>query len=143
MQIKRVPRGYMVRLDEGEEVFSLLGDFINRHDIESGWISGIGTFSAAGLSYFDATDNQYKTRSFNEKLEVLSLEGNVAISDEAPFFHLHAVLGREDLTTIGGHLMSGITSMTMEIFVADFETKIIRKEDPGNGLNLLNLNPIE
>ena len=48
--------------------------------------------------------------------EVLSLAGDIALEGRQPKLHLHAVLGRRDGSTVGGHLLTGVVRPTLEAF---------------------------
>ena len=137
MEIKRTPKGYLLRLDQGDELFASLSSFVDIHKIESGNFSGIGTISELDLSFYNSETKQYETKTVNETLEVASLSGNCALNDGAPFFHAHGVFSKRDCSTIGGHVQRAITAMTMELFFVDFETNVDRNDDPETGLKLL------
>lgn len=55
-------------------------------------------------------------RRLDEPLEIVSLNGTVS----AARCHVHIALSREDLSTVGGHLMPGcIVNTTCELVVAE------------------------
>jgi predicted DNA-binding protein with PD1-like motif len=51
--------------------------------------------------------------------------------------HLHAVLGRRDGSTIGGHLLRGEVWPTLEVIVAEVGPELTKRIDPQTGLALL------
>ena len=139
MQTKRIPKGFLIRLDQGDELFASLASFADIHEIQSGSFSAIGTVSDLDLSFFNTQTKQYETKTISESLEVVSLTGNCALSDEAPFFHVHGVFGKHDCTTVGGHIQRAVTGMTLEIFFTDYETRVERVDDDNTSLKLLRL----
>lgn len=139
MQIKRLPKGYIIRLDQGEDLYQSLEVFVDMHRIQSGHISGIGMIRELELGYFDVEQAEYERQSYQENMEVLSLSGTITEFNDRPFYHIHGVFGRKDFSTVGGHVMKAICDMTMEIFVLDFETRVEKILEENSGLKLLNL----
>lgn len=137
MIIKRLPKGYLLKLDQGEEIFQALDVFCSNHQIQSGHVSAIGMVRELELGYFNSEQAEYERKTYEENLEVLSITGNITDYNNAPFFHLHGTFGRRDFSTIGGHIMKAVTDMTLEIFVIDFETHVERTLDDQTGLKLL------
>ena len=48
-------------------------------------------------------------------MEVLSLIGELSLTDADPQIHAHVVLGRAEATARGGHLIRGIVRPTLEV----------------------------
>src|SRR3954449_766867 len=109
------PATYAVVLATGDEVMRELGHIVREQKIEAASITAIGAFERAVLGYFDWETKEYKRNPVAEQVEVLSLLGDVAVSDQGPALHLHAVLGRRDGGTIGGHLLEGYVRPTLEL----------------------------
>ncbi len=69
-------------------------------------MTAIGAFSGVTLGYFDRDRKEYKKIPLQEQVEALSLIGDIAVTeDSSPALHIHAVVGRSDATTRGGHLL--------------------------------------
>ncbi len=137
MEVKRTPKGYLIRLDQGEELYQSLEVFCDEHQIQSGTVTGIGMVRFVELGYFNSELADYDRMSYDENLEVLSFSGTIAEYNDRPFFHIHGIFGRKDFHTVGGHVMRAVADMTVEIFVSDFETRITRRLDENSGLKLL------
>ena len=88
------PATYAVVLAKGDEVMRELGRIVRKQRIEAASITAIGAFERAVLGYFDWETKEYKRNPVEEQVEVLSLLGDVAVSDQGPALHLHAVLGK-------------------------------------------------
>ncbi len=138
MIIKRIPKGYLIRLDQGEELFASLEVFTEQHQIQSAYVSGIGLVRELELGYFDSEQAQYERKIYQENLEVVSLTGTITECEDKPFYHIHGVFGTKQFETVGGHVMRAVTDMTLELFISDFETRITRTLDEQSGLKLLN-----
>jgi predicted DNA-binding protein with PD1-like motif len=136
------PITYAVVLESGDEVIALLGDFIRDQEIEAASMTAIGAFSSAVLGYFDWQTKQYKRIPVTEQVEVLSLIGDVAIAAGVPTLHAHAVLGKSDGTTVGGHLLEARVRPTLEIIVIQPPSYLRKRRDPETGLALIDIDPV-
>src|SRR5688572_23656844 len=75
------PATYAVVLAKGDEVMSELGRIVREQKIEAASITAIGAFERAVLGYFDWETKDYKRIPINGQVEVLSLLGDVAVSE--------------------------------------------------------------
>jgi hypothetical protein len=72
--------------------------------------------------------------------EVLSLLGDVAQGDDGKAsLHLHAVLGLQDGTLRGGHLLSGSVQPTLEVTITETVIHLRRKKRPDLGIALISI----
>jgi predicted DNA-binding protein with PD1-like motif len=72
------------------------------------------------------------------QVEVLSLVGDITLTDKGePKIHVHAVLGRSDGSTRGGHLIEGRVRPTLEVVLIESPRHLRRKHDPETGLALI------
>ena len=133
------PGIYAVVLATGDEVVSELGRFIREQNIDAGALTAIGAFQNAVLGYFDWETKQYKRIPVEEQVEVLSLIGDVAVSEGAPTLHVHAVLGKRDGTTVGGHLLEARVRPTLEVTLTEPPGFLRKRKDPETGLALIDL----
>jgi hypothetical protein len=133
------PATYAIVLATGDEVMRELGHIVREQKIEAASITAIGAFERAVLGYFDWETKEYKRNPVEEQVEVLSLLGDVAVSDEGPALHLHAVLGRPDGSTVGGHLLEADVRPTLEITLIEPPAHLRKRKDPETGLALIDL----
>lgn len=70
---------------------------------------------------------------------MLSILGTLTRNQGKFHPHLHIILGREDLSAIGGHLVAAYTSVTMEIVINIINGKIERQPDAEVQLDLMDL----
>ena len=68
---------------------------------------------------------------------MLSLIGDIAEQHGQPALHMHAVLGRRDGSTVGGHLLRGEVWPTLEVIVTEVAESLAKRVDPETGLALL------
>ena len=130
---------YAIVLATGDEAMASLGQWVREHHIDAGSISAIGAFERAVLGYFDWSTKDYKRIPVEEQVEVLSLLGDVAVSEGKPTLHLHAVLGKSDGSTVGGHLLEGHVRPTLEVILTQPPAYLRKKKDPETGLALIAL----
>ena len=64
---------------------------------------------------------------------------DVAVAQDGPTLHIHAVLGRSDGSTVGGHLLEDRVRPTLEITVIEPPAHLRKRKDPETGLALIDL----
>ena len=136
------PVTYAVALETGDEAVKLLTDFIREQEVEAASITAIGALRRAVLGYFDWDKKEYKKIPVEEQVEVLSLLGDVAVSQREPTLHIHAVLGKADGSTVGGHLLSAEVRPTLEVIITQSPSYLRKAKDPETGLALLAIDPV-
>ncbi len=130
---------YVVRLERGEAVSATLQAFLKEHGVGCATVQGIGAVSWARLGFRHPEEPEWDYQGFDGPFEVVSLQGNVSLVDDAPFLHLHTVLGRRDYSIIGGHLVEARVSNTLEVAIETFPVRLARVPEPRTGLTLLDL----
>jgi predicted DNA-binding protein with PD1-like motif len=111
--------------------------FARKHGLMAGHLTGIGAISDAVVGYFDPEKKVYLRIHEKGQAEVLSLTGNLALSDGEPFFHVHVALGLRDGSTRGGHLFEAMVRPTVELVLTAYSRSVRRQLDPDTGLPLL------
>ena len=121
-----------------EDLFDAIIEMVNKHDIKSGLINVIGALNKFTIGFFDLKSKEYKFKTFEEDVELISGMGNISYKNGAPLIHIHAAIGRDDLSIIGGHLTQPtIISVTGEVYIYGIGKKLNRIEDTQFGLSLL------
>lgn len=124
--------------DKGEELTAALLRVAEEENIRGGWIQAIGGFRQATLGYFERSMRDYKRIHVREQVELLSLAGNLSVvKDGGIKLHLHAVLGKSDGSTVGGHLIEGHVWPTVEAVLVAFPAALERTVDEETRLPLL------
>lgn len=130
-----------VVLNTGDEVVGELGKFVRNQEVAAAQVTAIGAFSRALLGYFQWETKQYKHIAVDEQVEVLSLLGDVAVGDQGPTLHLHAVLGKSDGSVVGGHLLEAHVRPTLEVILIQPPSYLRKRKDAETGLALISIDP--
>jgi uncharacterized protein len=130
-------RTYLLEFHTGQEVMQGLLAFARKHKLVAGHLTGIGAVSDTVIGYFDPEKKAYLRNHEKRQAEVLSLTGNLALYDSAPFFHVHVALGLRDGSARGGHLFEATVRPTVEGVLTTYPKTVRRKIDPETGLPLL------
>lgn len=125
--------------DSGDEAMATLARFADEHRIAAARFTAIGAFSHAVLGYFDWQRKDYDRIPVDDQVEVLALVGDVTLEGRRPRIHAHAVLGRRDGSTCGGHLLEGHVRPTLEVMLVQSPAHLARTTDPASGLALIDL----
>jgi uncharacterized protein len=124
---------YVLRLDPGEEVVASISAFAHERGVHAGWVSGLGSVDHAVLGFLDPKERVYLKRTFDERLEVGHLTGNIGLSGDQTFCHLHAVLSPRELLSYAGHLHEARVGVVVEVFVTAMQGTLSRVVDPESG----------
>ena len=130
-------RTFALVFDKGDDPIALLTDFSRSQGLTGASLSGIGAFRRATLGYFDPDVMDYRRNEANEQCEVLSLLGDIALSDGDPSVHAHVVLGKRDGAAVGGHLFDAEVWPTLEIVVQESPAHLRKQVDNETGLPLI------
>lgn len=72
-----------------------------------------------------------------EDYELIALNGNISLKQNAPYIHVHALLGQRDFTVFGGHLFEGEVAVTAEIMILTLGNMPKRAFNKQIGLDLI------
>ena len=126
----------MFRFDKGDEVFAGISKFMEEQKITACAFNGIGSTSEVELGYYNQHLKEYRKKPYLEELEVISLIGNGSMVEGKPAIHAHGMFGRNDFTTLGGHVFKLVTLVTCEIFLIKMDGNLERKNNPEWNLKL-------
>lgn len=138
--MKRYPGTHSTTLvlQRGEELIATLTDYAKVQNLASAWLhAGVGGADSATLAFYDLDKREYIDHTFDEPLEILSLQGNLAWVDGEPFWHIHGVFGRRDYSTVGGHIKRLDIALTGEVLLMSSTLPLTRNYDETTGLKLI------
>jgi predicted DNA-binding protein with PD1-like motif len=128
---------YAVIFSTGDEAYSGLRAFAQKYNITSAHFTAIGAISGATLGWLDTSRKSYKLMPFSGQMEVVSMSGDIALSQGKPFVHTHAVLGLPDGTTRGGHVVEMFVHPTLEVMVTVDPKSMQRVHDPETDMTII------
>ena len=124
--------------DKGDEFVSTLTDWAKQHGVSAASFTAIGAFERATLGYFDREKMDYDKIPIDEQVEVLTLTGDIALTDDGtPKVHAHVVVGKRDGTAHGGHVLEAHVWPTLEVMLTEAPRHLVRKHDAETGLALI------
>lgn len=127
MKVHREKDGTLVvALERGEPLRERIEALAAKEGIAAARVHGIGAVEGAELGCYVLSERKYLRRTFPGILELVSLEGNLALKDGKPFLHAHATLAGEDFAAFGGHLFDARVGVLVEIFVLPLATPLPR-----------------
>ena len=141
MKFKKDGKNYVIVLSRGEEVISSLAKFCKDEGISAAFFNAIGAVEKVEIGYYKLATKEYFFRREEGEFEVASMNGNVALVDDNPFIHAHAVLTScdEKSEVIGAHVKKATVAVTLEIFLTVSGLPLSRVLDKEIGLKLLKM----
>lgn len=131
-------RTFAVTFGTGENPVDGLLGVARDESLTASELTGIGAFASVDLGYFDWDDKDYRTVPVTAQVELVSLLGNIALTDEGePKLHAHVVVADSTGAARGGHLLGGIVRPTLEVVITESPQHLRRRVDPETGLPLL------
>lgn len=131
-------REYVARLEHGRDWRGQIEAFADAEEIDAAFFYGLGAVQDAVLFFYDQEQKEYGAIEFDEHFEMTPAVGNISLLGDERFAHTHAVLSREDGTTVAGHLDSA-TTFAGELYVREFDTTLEREHDEVTELDLWQL----
>ena len=131
-------RTFVVVLETGDEVMTNLQRFAEEQRLSAAQITAIGAFREAVITYFDWDKKEYLKIPVKEQVEVASMIGDVATSEDGePALHIHLVLGKRDGSALAGHLAEGHVRPTLEVVITESPAHLRKAKDRESGLVLI------
>ena len=132
-------RTYVLVASPGEDAVEAVTRLAQDENLSAAQLTAVGAFAHATVGWFDRDNKKYREIPIEQQCEVLSLIGDIALGDEGPTVHAHAVLGLSDGQVRGGHLLMGEVWPTLEVVVRESPTTLRRTNRPEIGLALIDL----
>lgn len=134
--INETPKTYALIFETDDELAEGLKSFATQQNLGAASFKAIGALSSVELGWLDWDDKKYHPSvTLHEQLELLSLIGDIALQDDKPVVHAHAVVGKKDGTAHGGHLLKAHVRPTCE--VTESPAHLEKRIDPESGLALI------
>src|SRR2546425_12637646 len=108
-----------------------------RERLRTARVEAIGTLRKAKIAYYNRKTKKCEEHLYNENMEITSMLGNITMMEKKPFLHLHANLGRKDMSVVGGHLVSGVVHPFLEVVITPTSNVASRRYDETLNLNAI------
>jgi uncharacterized protein len=125
-----------LRLEPGDDIHAVLQDFCAENTIDNAAIQGIGSIESPTLAHYSIHTKQFTDQTLEGIYEITSLLGNIALLDGHPFAHLHVTISDEHMMTRGGHLVKGVCSATLELFITSYPAHHTKSQNDHIGLKV-------
>ncbi len=139
MHYKEMSDGWMVRLENGEEIRAGLSELMQREGIGYGFVGGLGAVENPHMGYYVLSEKRYVENHFDGDYELVGMTGTLSWHDGKPFPHIHTLLTGAEFMTLGGHCFEATTTATVEMWVRSEKDRIDRQFDENIGLHLMQL----
>lgn len=141
-------RTYLIRMVPEDDVIQEIKEFCASNGIERAMVhSGVGSTKEVVVrnpkagARIPVESHKVQETSLPGPYEILSVEGNVFPMNEELIVHLHTILGSEDSTVCGGHLMEAKVWTTLELVLVEIKnTRSHRRKSTATGLNEILVN---
>ena len=128
---------YVLVFAKGDEVLSGISDFASEQHVAAAHFTAIGALKQATTAWFDVGRKSYKLNHISQQMELISLNGDIAMHDGKPAVHVHFAVGLQDGSMQGGHLVEAITFPTVELFMTVYATPLQKQLDKETDLVLI------
>jgi uncharacterized protein len=137
-KIDASPQTFILVFATGDELADGLLRFATDHQVTAASFEAIGALSSVRLGWFSWESKRYEPSvTLDEQVEILSLIGDVALKDSEPVVHAHMVIGKQDGTAHGGHLLQAHVRPTCEVVLTESPARLQKVIDPASGLALI------
>jgi uncharacterized protein len=130
---------WAVRLDPGEDIHESVVKFCQEKDISSAEVRAIGSVDSPTLAHYRKDHKEFTEQAFNGIYEIVSMLGIVSLEDGKPAAHLHVTISDQGMNALGGHLVKGTCSATVEMIVRRYYAKLSKTFNDQVGLRLWDL----
>lgn len=138
----KVPEGYLMVLEQGDDILKQLENFAVAENIPSANFTGMG-FVNMEFGFFNFSTKQYEPRKFND-VELASMQGTLAWQKGKVSIHAHGVVTDRNFEAHGGHILNGVVGTgTLEVMILVHDKKFERIKDEKKGYNVLCLENCE
>jgi uncharacterized protein len=128
------------RLFEGENLYESVEQIAKQENIKAAAVLITGGFRKAGVVVGPKVETPKivpNIKSFQGPGEVLGV-GTIYCDSQGPKLHLHAAIGKGDLTVVGCPREGASTFLILEVTIIEIENiTAARTLDPVSGFNLL------
>lgn len=139
MTFTETTNGYVVRIEAGEELITMLTAFADEHEIHGAFFIGLGALKYARIGMYFMHDYEYHFQDFDEPHEITNVTGNIARHNNELAVHAHITIADQHQRAYGGHIDEAVIEPTCEIRIVNQGVSLTRTVDEHSQLPLLDL----
>ena len=113
--------------------------YCREQGITAGVFSGIGAMREIALNYYNLAEKKREGMHFAEPMEMVSLQGNIALLDNEVVLHAHGVFSNHNMEAKAGHVDEAIVHAACEIIIQKGTGVLKKSFDDYTGLNTFSL----
>lgn len=129
---------WLLRFERGEKFVEVFGKWLEDQEIKGGFFVGLGAMDQVEVAHYDVAEKKYNSKKFDQALEVTNVTGNIAIFEDKPLIHAHVSLSDQQMKMVGGHLVEGRISGTLEIYLTQLP-RLEKQMEEETGLKVFGL----
>ncbi len=138
MEYQKINDYYLLALYRGDYLVASIKQFCQEEKIKNGFFIGLGAVDEVELAHYSVVGKKYSAKKFSEPLEMVSLLGNVFLEkEEGLIIHSHAIFGKKDFQSLGGHLVEAKIAGVGEIIFFPLKNEIKKEYDKETGLKII------
>jgi predicted DNA-binding protein with PD1-like motif len=141
VEVSLAPSSLVVaRLHPGEELLESIKNLSRKYSISGGLVVAIGGLKHLEMGVYKV--GKYDVQSFDagegETIELTSAIGSVALDEKGdPSPHIHVTASLPNHQPVSGHLIKGVVSPLVEVFIVSASGTLRRLPDQSLGLPAL------
>lgn len=133
-------RTYAVTLEKREPVLENLLKFSRKYHLSASSVKGTGELDKISLRFPNGRAEDYKENvSFEERMEVLSFEGNIVVDEGRPQLDAKVIVALSNGNVHGGCLLEAQAHPAIEVLIEELPVYLRRSLDPRTGLSFIAL----
>jgi len=133
----KVPEGFLMVLQQGDDVFKELEKFAKTENIPSANFTGMGFAGAIKFGFYNFDAKKFEPKEFH-KMEIASINGTIGKKGDAFSIHAHGVVTGRDFIAYGGHILNAtVGTGSIEIMILTHDKTFERKFNSKIGADVL------
>lgn len=133
-QLKNTTTPFMLIPAENSSIFETLTQCASIMNLQSAFVSGIGSIKNIELGFYDHDKLLMDKKSCADIYEIASLSGSISYCENHPFIHLHGSFCDATYQAFGGHIIDAHAGAACELFITPLPAKITRIHDEKLGI---------
>ncbi len=133
----KVPEGYLMVLQQGDDLFKELEKFAQTESVPSANFTAMGFAGTITFGFFNFETKKFEQQEFR-KMEIAGLQGTIGKKAGKYSIHAHGVVTGRDFKAYGGHILNAVVGTgSIEIMILVHDKVFERQFNPKIGADVL------